>query len=86
MKTKMLISALAASSMALAQPALAATRSADSLPANGVQTTPSADRMGSITGETDASCRKRTPILLIILLFGSIAAFVALITGHKSNG
>jgi hypothetical protein len=85
MKMKTLLAALAVSSLALAQPAAAATRSSDSLPKNGVQASISTDRVGAITEETD-SIRRGTPILLIILLFGSVAALVALLTGHKSAG
>jgi hypothetical protein len=84
MKTKTLLASLAVASLAVAQPVSAATRSSDSLPSRGVQSTEAADRIGSLTDESE-ELRGR-PLLLIILLFGTIAALILALTGNKSPG
>ena len=84
MKMRAFIAAVAVSTLALAQPAAAATRSFESLPKSGVEAAP-AERVASITDQAEAN-GGALPIWLIILIFGSVAAFIALITGDKSPG
>lgn len=84
MKTKSLLASLAVASLALAQPLAAATRSSDSLPSQGVQSTSAAERAGSIG--TEAEAIRGQPILLIVLLFGVLAALLAVSSGGKSPG
>jgi len=83
MKTKTLLGALAVSSLVLAQPAAAATRSYESLPKAGASTP--AERVASVTGQSEAAVGA-LPIWLIILVFGSFAAFIAAISDNKSPG
>ena len=84
MRTKTLLASMAVASLAVAQPVSAATRSADSLPSAGVQPSVTSERIGSIAGESE-ELRGR-PLLLIILIFGSLAALVAALSGGKSPG
>ena len=79
MKTKTLFASLAVASLALSQPVGAATRSYESLPDSGVQTTEPAERMASLGAESEALGGR--PLLLIILLFGSLAAAILLLGG-----
>jgi hypothetical protein len=53
MKTKALLASLAVSSLVLAQPAAAATRSYESMPAAGVQASAAVDRTGAAIGENE---------------------------------
>lgn len=83
MKTKTLLAALAVSSLVLAQPAAAATRSYDSLPKSGVQaTTTSPDRVGADVGETD-DLNSTMTIFVIILLFAGVGGLIAATTGES---
>lgn len=85
MKTKTLLASIAVAGLAFAQPLSAATRSADSLPRTSVQTTDTADRTGSLTGEAEDLQGK--PFLLLILLFGGLAALLLALGGNSdSNG
>lgn len=83
MKTKTLIASLAVASLALSQPVAAATRSYDSLPSQGVQSSVPADRAGSIAGETEAM--RGSPMIIILLVFGVLAALLALSSGGGNN-
>ena len=83
MNTKTLLASAALASLALVQPVSAATRSSDSLP-TASQSTVSIDRVDSLSGESDAI--KGNPWLWIILIFGSVAAFIALVSDNKSPG
>jgi hypothetical protein len=82
MKTKTLLASAALASLVLVQPVAAATRSGDSLPTT--RSTVSIDRVDSLSGESDAI--KGNPWLWIILIFGSVAAFIALVSDNKSPG
>ena len=84
MRTKTLLASMAVASLAVAQPLAAATRSADSLPQSGVQSTAAADRTGSIHGEAE-DVRGR-PILAILLVAGLLAALIVALSGSKSPG
>jgi len=84
MRTKTLLASMAVASLAVAQPLSAATRSSESLPQKGVQSSVSADRVSSIAGESD-DLRGR-PLLLIILLAGGLAALIIALSGDKSPG
>ena len=84
MRTKTLLASMAVASFAAAQPVAAATRSADSLPQSGVQSTESADRIGSISGEAE-DVRGR-PIVAILLVAGVLAALILILSGSKSPG
>ena len=83
MKTKTVLASFAVASLALAQPAGAATRSYESLPDSGVQSTDPAERIGSLDAESEAA--RGRPLLLIILLFGSLAALILLLGGGGGN-
>lgn len=83
MKTKTLFASLAVASFALSQPVAAATRSYESVPAQGVQSAAPADRAGSIAGETEAL--KGSPLILILLVFGVLAALLAVSSGSGNN-
>ena len=83
MKTKTLLASAALASLVLVQPVAAATRSGDSLPTS-TQSTVSIDRVDSLSGESEAI--RGNPWLWIILIFGSVAAFIALVSDNKSPG
>jgi hypothetical protein len=84
MKTKTILASMAVASLAMAQPVSAATRSVDSLPRTGVQSTAAAERVGSIGEEAD-ELRGR-PLLLILLIGGALAALILALSGGKSPG
>ena len=84
MKTKTLFASMALASLALAQPASAATRSSDSLPQRGVQATQSVERVGAIADEAEDLRGRRA--LVIILIAAVIAALILAATGGKSPG
>ena len=86
MKITTLVTSLAVASLAAAQPAAAATRSSDSIPANGVQTAAPADRAGSITA--DAEALRGKPLFMIIAVFGVLTLLLLLASGSgdKSPG
>ena len=81
MKTKTILASLAVSALALAQPAAAATRSYQSIPASGV-TAPA--RAGADVG--DAESVRGAPIVPIVITFAVLAALILLLSGGKSNG
>ncbi|MEO6386801.1 MAG: hypothetical protein ABIT16_06540 [Croceibacterium sp.] len=81
---KTLLATVAASGLALAQPAAAATRSYESLPQAGAQVAP-ADRIGTPVDEAEANGRG-LPIWVILLIFAAVAAAIAASTGSKSPG
>jgi len=83
MKTKTLLASLALASLAAAQPVAAATRSADSLPQAGAQPVTSADRAGSIVGESEEI---GSSIIWIIALFAIVGVIVIATSGNKSPG
>ena len=73
MKSKTFLASLALASLAVAQPVSAATRSADSLPQAGALPATSADRMGSIVGESE---ELGSPIIWIVALFAIIGVII----------
>jgi hypothetical protein len=81
---KKLVASLAVATLVVAQPLAAATRSSESLPSHGVQTTQAAERAGSITGESDAL--KGSPIIIIGLVFLVLAGLLALGGSSDSPG
>ena len=84
MKTKTLLASLALAGLVAAQPASAATRSADSLPQVGAQPATSADRAGSIVGESEELGR---PLVWIVVLFLIVGRIIIIATGGiKSPG
>ncbi len=85
MKTKVLLASLAVSGLALAQPAAAATRSFESIPAAGVQTPTAAERTGAAIEESD-ELRGRRGIWAVFVALGLAALLVILLTGEKSPG
>ncbi|HYD24919.1 MAG TPA: hypothetical protein VEB68_08975 [Croceibacterium sp.] len=86
MTNKTLLAAMAVSSMALAQPAAAATRSADSLPANGIAAPTSAERVGALTEDGDELNRRASRALIIALIALLLGGLIALMMGSKSPG
>jgi hypothetical protein len=83
MKTKTLLASLALASLVVAQPASAATRSADSLPQTSAQPATSADRAGSIVGESEELGR---PIIWIIALAAIIGVIIIATSDSDSPG
>ena len=83
MRTKTLLASMAVASLAAAQPLSAATRSFESLPESGVQ---SADRVGSISGESETEELGRSPFLVVALVFVVVAALILALSGNKSPG
>ena len=81
---KTLLASMAVASLAMAQPASAATRSVDSLPQTGVQSASPSARVGSIAGESE-EIRGR-PVIAIVLLFVVLAALILALSGNKSPG
>jgi hypothetical protein len=84
MKTKTLFASLAVASLAIAQPLSAATRSADSLPQRGAQSTAVADRAGSLAGESEEL--RGNPVIPIALIALIVAAIILAAGGGKSKG
>ena len=84
MKTKTLLASLAVASLAIAQPLSAATRSADSLPQRGAQSTAVADRAGSLAGESEEL--RGNPVIPIVLIAIVVAAIILAAGGGKSKG
>jgi hypothetical protein len=85
MKTKVLLALLTVASLALTQPATAATRSFESIPATGVQTPAVAERTGAAIEESD-ELRGRRGIWAVFVALGLAALLVILLTGEKSPG
>lgn len=83
MKTKTLIASLAVASLAVSQPLAAATRSYESVPSQGVQAAAPADRAGSIGAEAEAM--RGSPMIVILLVFGLLAALLAVSSGSGNN-
>ena len=84
MKTKTLLASMAVASLAIAQPLSAATRSADSVPQRGVQSSQAADRIGSTTDEAEELRGNRfLPIVAVALI---VALLILLSSGNKSPG
>ena len=84
MKTKTLLASLAVTSLAVAQPAAAATRSYESIPATGVQAPAAAERAGTAIGESEEFTRGGVWMVFVVL--GLAALLVLLATGKKSPG
>ncbi len=80
MKTKSILASLAAAGVVLAQPAAAATRSYESVPAAGLTVADRADSIGA-----DSEALRGKSILPIVLVFAILAALLAL-AGSGSNG
>ncbi len=85
MKKKTILATLAGSTMVIAQPVAAATRSSESIPERGVQSTAAAERIGSVDAESEA-VRGAGKAWLIVLIALIIAALIAAATGSKSPG
>ena len=85
MKTKTILATLALSSLALAQPAAGATRSFESLPDQGAQSTAAVERVGSIGAEDEAG-RGAGRAWIIVLAAVLVALLIALSGGNKSPG
>jgi hypothetical protein len=84
MKTKTLIASFAVASLAVAQPAAAATRSFESLPSNGLQT---ADAERTASPLADAEAVRGKPVIVILLVAGVLAALLlALGSSNDTNG
>jgi hypothetical protein len=83
MRTKTLLASMAVASLAAAQPLSAATRSFESLPESGVR---SADRVGSISGESDAEEIAGNPLLVVVIVFVVVGALILALSGNKSPG
>lgn len=86
MKTRTLIASLAVASLAVAHPAAAATRSYESIPANGVQTAAPADRAGSILGEAEEGRGKPIFVIGAVFLVLALILILAAGSGGKSPG
>ena len=84
MNKKTLLATLAVSALVLSQPAAAATRSFESVPAQGAKSAVAAERLGSITSESEEVAGRN--IWLILVVFGIVAAIIAATTGSKSPG
>ena len=83
MKTKTLLASIAVASLAIAQPASAATRSADSLPQSRAGTASNVERVGSLTGESEELGNQ---FLIIFALFALIGVIILASSGGKSPG
>ena len=83
MKTKTILASLAVSALAFAQPAAAATRSYESIPASGVKSSATA-RAGATVGEAESL--RGAPVVPIVITFAVLAAIVLLLSGGKSKG
>ena len=83
MRTKTLLASMAVASLAAAQPLSAATRSFESLPESGVR---SADRVGSISGESEAEEIAGNPLLVVVIVFVVVGALILALSGNKSPG
>jgi hypothetical protein len=78
MKTlKTLVASLSLATLLVGQTAVAATRSASSLPSSGVAAPASIERAGSAIGATNGLGDESGGLGLIQLIFGSVAAFLA---------
>ena len=85
MKMKTLLASLAVASLVAAQPVAAATRSSDSLPRTGMQSTVPAERVGALTSDSEQFVGS-TPVWIIALIAALLAALVAASSGSKSPG
>ena len=83
MKTKTIIASLAVSALAFAQPAAAATRSYESIPASGVKASSPA-RAGAAVGEAESL--RGAPVVPIVITFAVLALLILLISDDKSKG
>jgi hypothetical protein len=81
MKTKSLLALLAVGGLVVAQPALAATRSYESLPASSAAVP--ADRSASIVTESEAL--RGSPVIPIVLVAVILAALLALSGGSGAT-
>lgn len=79
---KKLVASLAVATLVVAQPLAAATRSSDSLPSHGVQTTQAAERADSIPGQSEAL--GGSPIFIIVGVF-ALLALLALAGGSSDS-
>jgi len=78
MKTfKTAMASLALATLMMGQSAYAATRSFESLPSSGVQAPASVERAAAAFGAGEQLGDDSDGLSLIILLFGSVAAFIA---------
>ena len=84
MKTTTLLASIAASSLVLAQPAAAATRSSESVPASGIFAV-DGQRVGAAVGESEE--QRRRGLWLIFATLGLAALLIILLDGgSKSPG
>ncbi|WP_347302350.1 hypothetical protein V5740_10080 [Croceibacterium sp. TMG7-5b_MA50] len=78
MKTlKTLVASLSLATLLVGQSAAAATRSSASLPSSGVSAPASIERVGSSMGAAEGLGDESNGLGLILLIFGSVAAFLA---------
>ena len=72
------LASLSLATLLMAQSAYAATRSFESLPSSGAQAIASVERIGSPIGSSSALANEDDDDgALIVLIFGSVAAFIA---------
>ena len=84
MRTKVFLASMAVASLAIAQPVVAATRSADSLPTSGVRTAEGADRVGALTDESEEF--RGRPVVAVVLIAALLAALILALSNSKSPG
>jgi len=81
---KKLVASLAVATLVVAQPLAAATRSSDAVPSHGVQTSQAAERVDSITGQSEAL--GGSPIVIIGLVALVLAGLLLLGGSSDSPG
>jgi len=84
MKSKALFASLAIASVAVSQPAGAATRSYQSLPERGVQSSQVAERVGSNAAEAE-ELRGGRPLVTIVVVFAVLAALILALGGGGNS-
>lgn len=84
MKLGTALSALAAATLVVAQPALAATRSASSLPAAGAKVSSIEGRVGSPVGQSEEVVFGSAGFLWLVGLIGFAAALLFVVADEDS--